>query len=329
MDHYRVPIKVNLVVTDHCNSNCIFCGVKTTCNPKFKNIKQIKQVIDKLIEAEVLRINFFGGEPFLYPELIEAIEYAYNKGMFCTTISNGIDLKEESIKQLSKYIHKIGISIHGNEKMHDEFTGVSGSYQKIIKSLELLKKYNIKIGINVTVTKLNYKELIPLLEDINTKFEIEDFTLNRYIPNNFINPELNSKLMIFEKEINETLFDLEKLDIKYPNIYKSYAVHFPHCIVKEERHKKYVSKCNVGQGYCVINYDGDVKFCAFSSLILGNIFEKNLEDIWNNNDILKKYRDENWLPNNCKKCSNKSECMAGCKVTDKESYFSPDILLKK
>lgn len=329
MDYYRVPVKVNLVITEHCNCNCIFCGVGTSSKYKFKDINHIKKIIDLLAEAEVLRINFFGGEPFLYPNLIEAIEYAHNKGIFCTTISNGVDLKEETIKQLAKYINRIGISLHGNENLHDEFTRVHGSYKKVMKSLDLIKKYNIKIGINFTVTKLNYKEIIPLFECIHSKYGITDFVLNRYIPNNFIDKDLNSKLMITQEEINDTLFDLEKLDEKYPDVHKAYAVHFPHCLVKNERHKKYVSKCNVGQGYCVVDSNGDVKFCSFSNIILGNIFENKLEDIWNTNELLKEYRSESWLPSTCKNCIDKLKCMAGCKITNEGSLFSPDILLKK
>jgi radical SAM protein with 4Fe4S-binding SPASM domain len=328
MDHYKAPIKVNFVITDHCNSHCIFCGVETSCKYRFKDIGHIKRIIDLLAESEVLRINFFGGEPFLYPDLIEAIDYAHNKGIFCTTITNGIGVKEDTIRSLSRYVDNMGVSLHGNRDIHEEMTRVKGSYDKVMQTLELLRRYDIQIGINVTVTKMNYGELVPLFESIHSQFGITDFVLNRYIPNRFIDAHLNEQLIIKQDEINATLVDLERLDEKYPDVYKAYAVHFPHCLVKNEKHKKYVSKCNVGEGYCAIDYDGNIRFCAFSNIILGNIFENRLDDVWNAHELLNEYRSEAWLPSACVTCSDKPRCMAGCKITEESALFSPDILLR-
>ena len=78
LDFYNTPITANLIITRNCNGNCIFCGVEHKSLQFEKEIKleNIKKIIDILYDNNVLRINFFGGEPTVYPDIIEAVKYA-------------------------------------------------------------------------------------------------------------------------------------------------------------------------------------------------------------------------------------------------------------
>ena len=92
LEFYKTPTTVNLIITSNCNGNCIFCGVehKSEFFEPEKKLDKIKKIIDVLYDKGILRINFFGGEPLVYPEIIEAVKYAKEKGLYITLISNGM-----------------------------------------------------------------------------------------------------------------------------------------------------------------------------------------------------------------------------------------------
>lgn len=330
MFHYNQPITANFIITRNCNSNCIFCGVehKSLIKDTEQEYDKILEIIDKLDTNNVLRINFFGGEPLMYPKILDAISYAKSKGIFTSLVSNGLNITESMCSKLKGNLDSIGISLHGLKEEHESLTRIKNSFDKTIKNIQILNKYNIPVSINMTVTKNNYKSIEETVDTILKKCKIEYFAFNRCIPNSFIPKEINEKLVPTRENLIESLEIIDKLSDKYKNIKFKYAIHFPHCIVKEKKLRKYIGKCGFGQNYISIDKDGNIQLCSYTNKILGNIFENNLKEIWESNKEIQEYRSEKWLPNKCISCEDKNICMAGCKVSANKGFFAPDILIE-
>lgn len=329
MNYFKSPITTNLVITDNCNANCLFCSIKNNKQEDFVPLEDIKSTIDILKENDILRINFFGGEPFIYPKIKEAIKYAKDNEFFVSAVSNGLNINLDTCKEIKDYIDVIGISVHGLKGSHEKLMGVEGSFDRALDSIGNLASQGIKVGINITITGLNYTEVIPLVDYIKSKYDIKFVSLNRYITNKYISPSLNKKLIPTIKQLENTLYDLDELDNRYSDISFKYAIHFPYCIIKNKKLLKYVGRCGFGENYCSIDMKGNMKMCSYGGPILGNIKKLSIKEIWNNNKSLTEYRTENWMPDKCKKCDDKSTCTSGCKLSSGKDNFEPDIMIQE
>lgn len=329
MDYFASPITVNFTITERCNSKCIFCGIKEErLSESYVSLDQIKRLIDIFRENKILRINFFGGEPFVYPFIREAIKYAKEQGFFVSAVTNGLNLTEDICKYLSKYINGIGISLHGFRNTHEKLMGVAGSFDRVLSSLQYVVNEKIPTGYNMTLTSQNYEEVLPLAEYVIDKYNIQFMVLNRFIPHKYLSEEVNKKLTPKISHLQKTVYDLQKLKIKYPDVGFKYAIHFPHCFVEDKELHTFIGKCGFGQSYCAVNMNGDFRMCSYTDHVLGNLFSDSFSEIWENHTYLKQYRSERWMLPKCRVCLEKETCMSGCKVTFADRLFSSDLLLK-
>ena len=102
---------VELVVTPKCNLNCVGCANLMPCYPKTVDhidFEILKNSIDALFEMSkrIETMKFIGGEPFLYKQLGELVEYAAKspkvKKIIITT-NGSVTPKSETV---SKIKHK-------------------------------------------------------------------------------------------------------------------------------------------------------------------------------------------------------------------------------
>lgn len=64
--------RLSLVITDKCNAACEFCGL--SCGPDGQQVMDTDMMLRTIREAKDLgmeTVEFSGGEPFLYPNLLE------------------------------------------------------------------------------------------------------------------------------------------------------------------------------------------------------------------------------------------------------------------
>ena len=88
------PFKViNWKLHNVCNYSCSFCGKENNNgNERWFTLEKYKSIVDKIVEAcagTPFYIVYTGGEPTLYPELMELLHYSKSKGAWNILISNG------------------------------------------------------------------------------------------------------------------------------------------------------------------------------------------------------------------------------------------------
>ena len=79
--------EVCLFLTLKCNQNCRYCH-------RFLGIDEVsfednKRIINKIAEDGIKNMTFTGGEPLLYPNIIELVKLAKEKGLKVKLITNG------------------------------------------------------------------------------------------------------------------------------------------------------------------------------------------------------------------------------------------------
>ncbi len=317
MKYSKIPDVVNLELTHNCNANCKFCTIRNDTSETFVPLNQILKILDILSSKQVLRVNLFGGEPFIYPWITDVIQYAHAQGFYVSAVSNGIAFNEELIKSIQGSIDGIGISLHGIGGDQNKIMGVS-CYDTVLNSLKLLNKYHIMTGLNITVTKENYNKIQFIVEEVTKHCEISGVALNRYISNS--NTEKAEELGVTPAMLESTLVQLKYLSDKYKNLSCNYAIHFPFCIIKNKELRKFIGVgCGFGQNYCAIDYSGNMKMCSYKDHIIGNIFIHDMSELWENSKELKRYRTGCWMSKECDHCRY-DYCKGGCKISGGSTY---------
>lgn len=128
-------------ITYGCNSNCIFCySHNTRHNSKPHNEISSIDFFDYLDAQNINakdRVIVNGGEPFLHTEIEKILSGLIPYGCEVLIYTNGRSLPRYDISHLTKQFRFI-IPIHGYEILHENITGVSGSYRETLKGLNAL-----------------------------------------------------------------------------------------------------------------------------------------------------------------------------------------------
>lgn len=163
-----------------CNAKCFFCYTETI-NP-FKEMK-LRDVIIHLHKSytnnEARICQIIGGEPTLYPYLINVISAAKKIGYkIIQLVTNGIKLHDfKFVKKLKEAgLNSITFSVHSSiSTKHDSIVGVGGAFHKIKKAIENAIKLEIYVNIGTAVTSLNYKDIPEIVKYFNNIYSIETF----------------------------------------------------------------------------------------------------------------------------------------------------------
>lgn len=159
MRHYNIPIFINHI---GCPNSCVFCnqkkinGVETDTTPE-DVLKTIKEYLSYLPENSEKEVAFFGGTftglSFdLQREYLKVVSPFIKNGLI-----NGIRLStrpdcidEKILSQLKEYgVTTIELGVQSlNQKVLD-LTARNYKVEVVYKSVELIKKFNIKLGIQI------------------------------------------------------------------------------------------------------------------------------------------------------------------------------------
>ncbi len=158
------PRQVSIALTNSCNLSCPHCYA-----PKNKAIlpkELVKRWIAELDKANCFGIGFGGGEPTLYPDLLEICAFASSQtGLAVTMTTNGLNLTESMVSCLQDKINYIRVSMDGVGRTYENIRG--RSFDLFISKIRLLTG-KIPFGINYVVNNKTVKKLsvaTSLIED--------------------------------------------------------------------------------------------------------------------------------------------------------------------
>lgn len=198
---------------NRCNNHCKHCMVINSFKELPLTKESAKQIIDQALPSEL--IDFFGGEPTVFPFVYELMEYASKKEHSFTLATNGriFSIKSHAKRLASLHPHKTRISFYSlDEMLFDDFTQVPGSFKQTVRGIQNL----IAVGIvplihiiisNINVTKLS--EIVTYLHSLGIK--VIGFS-SLYPYGNVLN---NKDLFIPFREIKQPLNDALTLGKQY------------------------------------------------------------------------------------------------------------------
>ena len=170
----RFPMIVNLLLTNMCNLECMFCSVAgDLANNNSMSLNIAKKIIDECAHNGVIQVNYSGGEPFLYDwdDLSELLKYGNKNKINQTIATNGTLLDLYMIRWIKPYIKSINISLHGDREHHNYITK-NDCYDDVIRTIRNCYEEKVRVNLLYTLSKENLqKKNILSVIDIANKYK--------------------------------------------------------------------------------------------------------------------------------------------------------------
>lgn len=160
--HSNVPISVNFHFTRQCNKSCGFCFHTATTSFKI-SIEGAKRGLALLKAAGMRKINFAGGEPFLYKSFLgEMIAFCKEELHLesLSIVTNGSLVDEAFLTKYGPYIDILAVSCDSfNEQTNIAIgRGTGDNVRRLFQIRDWCKHFGIKFKLNTVVCRLNYQE---------------------------------------------------------------------------------------------------------------------------------------------------------------------------
>ena len=309
-----VPLVMSWNITRECNMKCSHCYINAT-DRKLDNeltTQEAKNLMDQIYQVSRPLLILSGGEPLLRPDIYELIRYGSKIGLKMGLGSNGSLIDEAAAKKLKEAgIATVSISLDSNiPAQHDEFRGVPGAWEKAVEACKALRRNNVLVQVNTTLTQQNYSQIddiMALAEGIG----VENFHLFFLVPTGRgtkmtdISPEQYEEMITktFAKTANHTLNVRPSCAPQFMRIAKDMGLDM----------RQWIRGCIAGLYYCRIYPNGDVTPCPYLPIKLGNVREKSFREIWFNSEVFKALRNPDALKGKCGVCEYRSLC-GGCRA---------------
>lgn len=307
---FKAPELLHIELTSRCPLRCSQCYCDLT-NGKDFNRERLFIILQNAAEMKISSIALSGGEPLLYPHLIEAIEFIHKSGIYCTMATSGYGLTKEMVKALEKAgIDQIWISINGsNATIHNQSRDC---FHESLEALVLLKSSSIKYGINWVARKDNVKDFqnVVVLAKAHGCQCINVLLLKP-----------DSQMALNELLVGESFFEFadylksykdEKLPIYVENCYAYLKAY-----LNKDRFIRSLFGCDAGRKMMAVSVEGEFMPCRH---LFNAEKMDSMKDYWEKSDFLKSLREtDKKIQEPCKDCNNAKYCRS-CRATAIKVY---------
>jgi MoaA/NifB/PqqE/SkfB family radical SAM enzyme len=161
------PHHAQWLVTRKCNYRCRGCNVWTEQDNNELSVADIKRGLDILKKIGIVEIVFSGGDPLLRPDIGEILDYASKN--FVTTVYDNGSIAAQKIDIL-RNVDFVAISFDSlDPAKFDYIKGVSGSFDKAVKTIDQLQKEGIKVCVTPTISQMNLGEIVDITNHFTSK----------------------------------------------------------------------------------------------------------------------------------------------------------------
>ncbi len=158
--HKQIPFKASLELTYRCNLRCWHCYNPKQGTSEELSYPEVCSILDQLSKMGCFHINLTGGDPLVRPDLLKILTHAKKKGFYTILLTNATLFTPHISDHLKSInIDKVDISLYGmTERTYKSVTGVSGSFTRCLRGIELLRERDISFSLKMPVTTLNKNE---------------------------------------------------------------------------------------------------------------------------------------------------------------------------
>ena len=324
-------------ITDWCDQRCKHCYIfsenedKCLLDMPYRKMMKVIKSCEDMCE-KINRLPYFyitGGDPILHKDFWRLLEVLKEKNIPFTILGNPFHLTDEICKKLKEYgCEKYQMSIDGLRETHN-YIRKKGSFDETLEKIKCINKAGITSVIMTTVSGTNINE-IPKIIDIVVENNVDVFAFARYCPTSE-----EKDVGIAPLEYRELLDKCYKKfgEYKDSKTYFNMKDHLWNLYLYEEGIFKIdetldksliYDGCHCGSSHFTILPNGDLYACRRMESKVGNIFEKEIYDVWTSKEM-NEYRKYNDFEK-CSKCELHRFCR-GCPAVTyglTHNMYAPD-----
>ena len=301
---------LRIYLTNACNLRCRHCFVYAgTAHSEELSLEEIENLITSCHEDGANKLILTGGEVLMRKDFEQIIRCGKSAGMYVQVLTNGTLWDETRVKNFSRYIDEVQISIDGfDEKSNAEIRGAQ-VFDKALTAVDLFYRFS-EIFINAVVTPMyadlekHYDEFVGFAKNLIARYGYERFLII------FQGELLNGRNFIAENDLN--LAQKILVDRLHEEIYENSELT---TFVLNHRGNRLQKNC--GYGGLTVGSTGDIYFCGRISEIksYGNVRQMAMPEVL---ALRKKIRRctsvDNLSP--CNECELKYICGGGCRINN-------------
>ncbi len=269
----QAPEFINWSYTYDCNFSCGHCYSRAPNFPGELSESEYSLIVDRLIEANIFRIGFGGGEPFFRKDFLENLSRLSKAGIYTYFTTNGSYINEtvaDTIKEAS--VGMVSVSVDAaSHLLHDKIRNRQGSLKLAINAIKLLVCRGIHTVLTFTVHKQNMHEMEAVV-DLAAKLNASEVNIKLF------RSAGNGKVLedVFALSSSEKTNVLEKIGH----------------LKQQDRIKVSTfgnlagAICSCGNTTLTLRPNGDLVVCPYTNKLAGNLTELSLSDIWLNSPVL-------------------------------------------
>ena len=300
-------------LSENCNLKCLHCyqenhkPIQLDFDKLVIIYKQFKELLNK--KKMKGHINITGGEPLCNPYLFKLLDLIKENSDLITfsILTNGTLINEKIAKKIKSYNPLyVQVSLEGGKKTNDYIRG-KGTYKKIAEGIVNLRKENIFTSISFTATSLNYKEF-PKVVRYARKYGVNNVWSDRFIPLG----DSDKSLALNYEQTREYLEIMNKERNKLKKVKNSNTTISMYRALQFQMTNDFAYGCTAGDTLLTVMENGDLVPCRRMPITIGNLFDRNMYDLYINSDVLKDLREKK-IPDECINCEHSEVCHGGLK----------------
>lgn len=272
------------------------------------------KTLDQLGKMGVLSVTLSGGEPMCHPKFKEYLRAAKDYDFYVNILSNLTLLDDETIQIMKESnVSSVQVSLYSMiPEHHDAITTLKGSFEKTKASILRLIENDIPLHVSCPTMKGNkddFKDVLAWCHEHKIRANTDYIMMAQY---NHETENLANRLSV--EEAGNVIKSIREGDEDYQR-----AILEPDFVARcnENQFNPERRLCGVGISSCCMVANGNVYPCAgWQEMVLGNLNEDTLQNIWDNSEKIK------WLRGLKMKDLGGGEC-CNC---DKAAFCAPCLV---
>lgn len=161
-----------ILLLSRCNEKCLFCMVADEIDDS--DDVDYQEAAERIMaQPQGTRIEFFGGEPTIYPRFLDLLTLARQRGHSCSIASNLLRFSSKrftaKVAALDPSQISIRTSLYGDTaEIHDYYTTVHSSYDKTVQGIRNIVDDGFRCLVNIVILHQNYKRLTAMVQLVHS-----------------------------------------------------------------------------------------------------------------------------------------------------------------
>jgi MoaA/NifB/PqqE/SkfB family radical SAM enzyme len=300
------PVHLDFSLTEMCNLRCAHCINESPMHTRMGSARTMSSALIERLQDDFSYASYFGfvhgGESLAARHtlfaMLEAIKRAKAGAPYTVhLLSNGMLLSEAVVARLSELgVNSLSVSLDGATSEVNDSIRRGGRFDRILANLKGAVKFrkergvDIRIGVSQVLMRDNLQQaeqMVDLCGELGVDWlKLEelvargDFAKEQMVEREQAVKDAVERVELRAKGTSLRVVDHTRQVVPYACLVKNDAWLGEHLRGDEFANRSEIDPCRAQWEQACIDPNGDVRIGDFYNLVIGNVMEKSLEEIW-------------------------------------------------